>query len=170
MAGSAPEQPPEPRLGLTRPRELALAALVGLVAGWLLVSVIDWISGTPPQLPWMGPLVLFFVAALVAGLAWMTWRRIQVRRERIESERAVTFLAFGKASAIGGAAIAGGYLMFALLSLTQNLQAEAPQERLTRGLVAALAGVLISAAGLWLERACKVPEPPEDDPEAEPGQ
>ncbi|OYO16163.1 hypothetical protein CGZ94_05465 [Enemella evansiae] len=152
-------------MGLTRPRDLAIAALVGGVAGWLLVRSIEAAAGQPPQLPWVGPLVLWFVAALVAGLAWTTWRRIQVRRERIEPERAVTFLAFGKASGIGGAAIAGGYLVFALLAIG-HLDAEGPQQRLVRGLVAAVAGVAIGAAGLWLERACRVPDPPEGEDEA----
>lgn len=152
----------QPGLGLTRPRDLAIAAVVGGLAGWLLVSAIEAASGQPPQLPWVGPLVLWFVVALVAGLAYTTWRRIQVRRERIEPERAVTFLAFGKASAIGGAAIAGGYLVFALLAIG-HLDAEGPQQRLVRGLVAAVAGAAIGAAGLWLERACKVPDPPEDE-------
>ncbi|NNG20831.1 DUF3180 domain-containing protein [Naumannella sp. ID2617S] len=152
----------ESRLGLTRPRDLGIAVLVGAVGAWLFVRSLEWLTGQPPQLPWVGPLVLWFVVALVAGLAYTTWRRIQTRRERIEPQRAVTFLAFGKASAVGGAAIAGGYLAFALLALG-HLEAEAPQQRLVRGLVAAVAGVGIAVAGLALERACRVPDPPEED-------
>lgn len=162
--GQHRDRGPRTGLGLTRPRDLGFAVLVGGVAAWLLVRSIEAVSGQPPQLPWVGPLVLLFVAALVAAMAWTTWRRIQLRRERMEPERAVTLLAFGKASGLGGAAIAGGYLVFALLALG-HLEAEAPQQRLVRGLVAALAGAGIAAAGLWLEQACKVPEPPEDEDE-----
>lgn len=150
------------RLRLTRASTLGIAALAGAVGSLLILVVAQRIAGNPPVLPWTGPLVLLFVAALIAGMAFTTWRRIQVRRERIEPERAVTFLALGKASAIGGAAIAAGYLVFVFLSVG-NLAAEGPQQRVIRGLIAAFAGVLIAAAGLWLERACRVPDPPADD-------
>lgn len=150
------------RLHLTSARTLGVAGLVGAVGALLFVVLAQRLSGNPPVLPWTGPLVLLFVAAILAGMAYTTWRRIQVRREPIEAERAVTFLALGKASAIGGAAIAAGYLVF-VFATGGNLNATGPQQRVIRGLVAAAAGVLIGAAGLWLERACRVPEPPEDD-------
>ncbi|WP_432558666.1 DUF3180 domain-containing protein [Granulicoccus sp. GXG6511] len=146
---------------------LGIAALAGAVASLVLVLVTQRLIGHPPLLPWSGPLVLLFVAALLAGMAFTTWRRIQVRREPIEAQRAVTFLALGKASAIGGAAITAGYLVFAFVS-ADNLAAAGPQQRVIRGLTAAVAGVLIMAAGLWLERACRVPEPPDEDEHEEP--
>lgn len=150
------------RLHLTRPRTLGIAALAGAMASLVFVVVAQRLSGHPPVLPWTGPLVLLFVAAVLGGLAYTTWRRIQVRREPIEAQRAVTFLALGKASAIGGAAIAAGYLIFVVAS-AGNLGATGPQQRVIRGLVSTAAGVLIAAAGLMLERACRVPEPPDED-------
>lgn len=156
----------ERRLGLTRVRDLAIAAAVGAGATVLLVLVVTAVGGHPPVLPWSGPLVLLFFAAILAALAWTTWRRVQVRRERIEPERGVRLLALGKASALGGAAITAGYLIFVAMS-AGNLSATGPQQRVIRGLVSAVAGVLIGALGLWLERACRVPEPGDDPEDAE---
>ena len=51
-----------------------------------------------------------------------------------------------------------------------NLAAAGRQQRVVRGLIAALAGVLIGAAGLWLERACVVPDPPDETENEESGQ
>lgn len=156
------------RLGLTRGRDLGIAGGVGAALALGLLILAEALIGRPPLLPWTGPLALLFAAAIIGAIAFTTWRRIQVRRERIEPERGVTFLALGKASALGGSAIAAGYLVFVIFSAT-NLEALGPQQRVVRGAVAAVAGVLIGAAGLWLERACRVPDPPEDeDSESEP--
>lgn len=167
MASDPGPDPDHRRLRLTRPRTLGLAALAGALGALLFVVVAQRMAGHPPVLPWTGPLMLLFVAAILAGMAFTTWRRIQIRRAPIEAQRAVTFLALGKASAIGGAAIAAGYLVFVFVT-GGNLSAAGPQQRVIRGLVAAAAGVLIGVAGLWLERACRVPEPPEDDDQQAP--
>lgn len=156
------EPPGGRRLGVTRPYALGVAAAVGAVGSLVLVAGAQRLNGSPPVLPWSGPLVVLFAAAVVAGLAFTTWRRIQVRLESIEPQRAIRFLALGKASALGGAAIAAGYLVFVAVA-TGNLQAAGPQQRLVRGLVAAAAGVALSAAGLWLERACRIPTSMSDE-------
>lgn len=155
-----------PRLAFTRLRDLALAAGVGafIAAGLLLVAQV--VAGNPPLLPWTGPLVLIFVAAIVGALAFTTWRRVQVRRERIEPERGIRSLALGKASALGGAAIAAGYLVFVLFS-AGTWEAAGPQQRMIRGAVASAAGASIMAGGLWLERACRVPHSPDEEDEDE---
>ena len=110
----------------------------------------------PPEVPWTAPIGLILAAALVGALAYLTHQRIQVRRERIEPSRAVAFLVLGKASALAGALVAGGYFGFALMFLGR-LDADAPRERVIRSAVAIVAGIALCIAGLLLERACKVP-------------
>ena len=105
---------------------------------------------------------MILAAALVGALAYNTHQRIQVRRERVEPSRAVAFLVLGKASALAGALVAGGYLGFALMFLGR-LDAAAPRERVIRSAVAIVAGIALCIAGLRLERACKVPRDDEDD-------
>jgi ABC-type Fe3+-siderophore transport system permease subunit len=145
-----------------------VAALFGAVGGWLVVVVSNALDMTPPLVPWTAPIGLILITALVGFLAYTTHQRIQVRRERVEPERAVAFLVLGKASALAGAVVAGGYLAFAL-NFVNRLDAEAPRERVIRSLVTVVVGVALTVAGLLLERSCKVPgtDDEDDDQEAE---
>jgi len=137
-------------------RALAVAALFGGLAGWLLAVTTSAFDVVPPSIPWSAPVGLFLVGALVGALAWSTHQQIQVRRERMEPQRAVAFLVLGKASALGGALVAGGYLGYAL-SFVGRFEADGPRERVIRSLVAMVGGLALGAAGLLLERACRVP-------------
>lgn len=147
---------------LTPARALVVAALFGGLVGWLVVVLTNAFGALPPRIPWSAPIGLAVFAALVGVLARTTYQRIQVRRERMEPQRAVAFLVLGKASALAGALVAGGYLGFALPFLT-NIDAVSPRERVIRSAVALVAGVVSCIAGLRLERACKVPGADEDD-------
>lgn len=148
-------------------RALIVAALFGGLAGWLLVLTANAFDIVPPTVPWTAPIGLILIAALVGVLAHNTRQRLQVRREWIEPQRAVAFLVLGKASALAGALVAGGYLGFAVTFLTR-LDAAGPRERVVRSAVAVVTGVALSVAGLLLERACKVPGPGDEDRDAEP--
>lgn len=145
-------------------RALVVAALFGGLAGWLLAVTTAALDAVPPSIPWSAPIGLFVVAALVGAIAWTTHQQIQVRRERMEPQRAVAFLVLGKASALGGALVAGGYLGYAL-SFVGRLEAEGPRERVIRSLVAVVGGIALGVAGLLLERACRVPFDEDDERE-----
>jgi len=157
-----PEQPSSGSVTLTPWRALLVAALFGGLAGWLVVVTANAFDVLPPRIPWTAPIGLAVFAALVGALAWSTHQRLQVRRERMEPQRAVAFLALGKASALAGAAVAGGYLGFALMFLTR-IDAATPRDRVIRAAVAVVAGVGLTIAGLRLERACKVPDDEDED-------
>lgn len=161
--------PPGGSVQVTPPRALAVAALFGALAGWLLVVTANAFDVVPPSVPWTAPLALVVVTTLVGMLAYSTRQRLQVRRERIEPQRAVAFLVLGKASALAGAVTAGAYLGFAL-NFVARLDAVGPRDRVVRSAVAIVVGVGLGIAGLALERACKVPGTgtgSDDDPEPE---
>jgi len=158
------EEPGRGSVTLTPWRALGVAALFGGLAGWLVVVTANAFDALPPRIPWSAPIGLAVFAALVAALAWSTHQRLQVRRERIEPQRAVAFLVLGKASALAGAVVAGGYLGFALMFLTR-IEADNPRDRVVRSAVAVLAGIALALAGLRLERACKVPDDDDEDDE-----
>jgi hypothetical protein len=149
---------------LTPLRALVVAALFGGLAGWLLVVVLNALDVTAPEVPWTAPIGLLVVAALVGGLAYSTHQRIQVRRERIDPSRAVGLLVLGKASALAGALVAGGYFAYALMFVTR-LDAAAPRDRVIRSAVAVVASLALCGVGLLLERACRVPGRRSDDDE-----
>ena len=160
-----PEQEPVPdpdpagRVLPTRPGTLVAVGLAALVAGWALRPVSIALQGTAPRVTWVQVLALALVAVILAAVAWSTYRTLQARRQRIAAHQAVNRLVLAKACALAGAAVAGGYLGYAL-SWVGN-EAELAEERLVRSVIAGLAGVAIVAASLLLERACRVR--PEDD-------
>lgn len=156
------EHPVGGSVDLTPRRSLLVAAVFGALAGWLVVVTAHAFDLIPPRIPWSAPIGLVVFAALVGALAWTTHQRIQVRRERMEPQRAVAFLVLGKASALAGALVAGGYLGFALNFVTR-LDASTPRDRVIRSAVAVVAGLALMVGGLLLERACKVPGSDEDD-------
>lgn len=159
------EQPSGGSIGTTPPRALAVAAILGALSGWLIVAASNSFDFVPPQVPWTAPVGLLVIAGLVGVFAYTTHARIQVRKERMDPQRAVAMLVLGKASALAGALIAGGYLGYALMFVTR-FDAEAPRDRVIRSGVAVLAGVGLAVAGLLLERACRVPGP-DDEGKAE---
>jgi uncharacterized membrane protein len=161
---TVPSPPSGGSIDLTPLRSLVVAALFGGLAGWLLVVIANAVDLTPPEVPWTAPIGLVVVSALVGGLAYTTHQRIQVRHERIEPSRAVALLVLGKASALAGAVVAGGYLAYGLMFLAR-LDAAAPRDRVVRSAVAVAAGLALCGVGLLLERACRVPRGDSDDDE-----
>jgi len=155
-------------LRTTPPTALAVAALFGVLGAWLVVVVANSLDLVPPQVPWTAPAAIGLIAALVGALAYHTHQRIQVRRERMDPQRAVTLLVLGKSSALAGALVAGGYLAYGVTFLAR-WEADAPRDRVIRAALALVAGIGLCIAGLLLERACKVPggddeeETPPDD-------
>jgi Protein of unknown function (DUF3180) len=156
------DRPSGGSIKITPPRALAVAALFGALAGWLIVAAANSFDLVAPQVPWTAPVGLFLTAALVGVIAYSTHQRIHVRRQRIEPQRAVAFLVLGKASALAGALVAGGYLTYALMFITR-LDAVAPRDRVIKSAVAAVAGVALAVAGLLLERACRVPKSDDEE-------
>lgn len=136
--------------------------MFGALAGWLVVVIANALDLVPPQIPWTAPVAVILIAAMVALMAYTTHQRMQVRQERMDPQRAVAFLVLGKASALAGALVAGGYLTFALMFLAR-VDADAPRDRVIKSAIAVVAGVGLAIAGLRLERACKVPGADQDN-------
>jgi hypothetical protein len=143
---------------------LAVAALLGVLVGGSVEPLCAAAGVVVPTVPWSTVLTLVFLAAVVLTLAWTTWRSLRrtTGARPLEPQRAVTLLVLGRACALGGAAILGGYLAFGLGYLGDD--GVLPRERLVRGLAAAAAAAAVVAGGLLLERSCQVPGPP-DGPE-----
>nr|WP_207619910.1 DUF3180 domain-containing protein [Nocardioides sp. IC4_145] len=133
-------------------------AVVGLVGGWLVHPVADrW--GTPPLVTWAQPLALLLVVAILGATAWITYRQVHVRRERLDPQQAVNRLVLARACAYVGALAAGGYLGYAVSWL--GVPAELAEQRAWRSAAAALTGAGVAVTALLLERACRVRS---DDP------
>lgn len=162
---SEPKRPPgsaedRSRMGPTRPATLVVAGLAAAAAGWVLLSA--FYQEMPP-VPVLPTLTIAALAVLEALLAQNTTARIERKpgREPVEPLAVARYVVLAKASSLAGAIYGGfcaGQLAWLLLEPTRAARSDLPAT--TTGLVAALA--LIGAA-LWLERACQVPEQPDDD-------
>jgi len=147
----------EPSGGHLRPTSAgALTAwvVVGLVGGWLIHPITERTRGSAPVVTWTQPLALFLGAAIVGATAWVTWRTVHVRRERLEPRRAVNRLLLARSCAYVGALVAGGYAGYAVSWL--GVGAELADQRAWRSLAAAAAGAAITITAVLLERACRV--------------
>lgn len=129
--------------------------VVGLVGGWLLKRLLESWRGVAPLVTWAQPLILLLIAAILAGTAWITWRQVHVRQERIEPHRAVNRLVLARACTMVGALLAGGYLGYAVSWLWQHGDPLAPQQ-VARSALAAFAGAMIVLGARLLEHACRV--------------
>lgn len=151
-----------PRLSLTPIRMLVTAVLVGGVVTWFVTDLIGRTGSTPPGVPPAAPVLLAMVAGVVAMLGWRMRQRVHVEHKRVNAFEAVRLLVLGKSAALGGAAILGGYLAYALIHLPR-WDAAAPRDRVIWSFIAALVSLGLVIAGLFLERSCKRPEDDDED-------
>jgi hypothetical protein len=150
------EEPSEPE-GSLRPTSYVVItawAVIGLVLGWLWHPVAERLNDTAPVISWAQPAALWLIAVVVGSTAWQTHRAVQVRHERLEPHRAVNRLVFGRAAALVGALVAGGYAGYAVSWIGDP--AELAGQRILRSGVAVLAAITITVGALLLERACRV--------------
>ena len=132
-----------------------VAAVVGLVAGWALRPLALRFGFVEPDVTWGSILLLLLVALVVGWSAWATRRVVRRDRSALPHHQAVNRLVLGKACALVGALLLGGYLGYALAQLGVGDAASAL--RLWRSGAAAVASALVTAAALALEHACRVP-------------
>jgi len=151
-------EPPEPegRLRPMSPAALCALTAIGLVVGWLFHLVTDQGTGLPPQVPWAQPLALGLVAAILVGTALSTRRTIAQHPARLSPHQAVNRLVLARACAYVGALVAGVYMGYAVSWLGVE-SSELAGQRALRSACAGVAGILIVAGGVLLERACRVP-------------
>lgn len=137
--------------------------MIGALIGWS-IGALTGRDGVPAEIAWSWPLTLLAAAAALGCIAFFLHQRMQVQRVRFDDRQAVSWLALGKAAALLGSLMAGGYVGFAIRFLGQ-LQVEGPRERVVRSLVAIIASIAITVAALRIERACMVPPSDDDDEE-----
>ena len=147
---------PEPQ-GTLRPLSYTVVtvwSVAGLVLGWLWHPVSERFSGTAPVVSWAQPSALWLIAVVIGITWWQTHRAVQVHRQRLEPHQAVNRLVLGRAGALVGALVAGGYAGYGVSWVGDP--AELAGQRIVRCAVAVLAGVVMAVGALLLERACRV--------------
>jgi len=162
----------EPALRPTQPATLVVAGLATAGVAWLLIS--NLYQDLPPMI-WPPVVVIVGIAVLAAVVARNLSARIHHRGiapagtrlgrggpvEPVEPLAVARYAVLAKASSLAGAIFAGWYagLLPWLLVESGRLPDAADELPPTLGGLVASAGLI--AAGLWLERACRVPDPPD---------
>jgi hypothetical protein len=137
----------------TRPRELALAALIGLVAGYLLF--ISAYASLPPLPSTLG-VVLAVLAIFDAGLGFSLRARIRAGRltSAITASRSV---ALAKASSLLGALLSGFWLAALIYLIPRSGSVSAARGDLPAAVIGLVGAIILVAAALWLEYCCRTP-------------
>lgn len=147
----------------TRPRTLVAAAVVCAAVGWGLVQIVYSWSGRLVPVPWLAAAALWLVAAAVAYWTWSSRPRLQRR----PGSRPMPPLVAARSAALAmaasriGAVVAGFYAGIAVAMLSY-LVTETGATTFWAAGTAAVGGIALVAAGLWLERVCRLPLDPPD--------
>ena len=155
-----PDEPPEggPDRGTVRPTgpgPLVVIGLAGLFLGWA-VRGQSIRSGDPaPSVSWQAVGATWFIAAAIAGIAYLTWRTVQRDRLRLTAQQGLSRLVLGRTIARLGAFAFGGFLGSSISNL--GVSGENAQHALIRAFIAAVGAAIAVGAGLLLEHACRVP-------------
>lgn len=151
----------------TRWASLAAVALVVAVLAYLLVTTA---YGSLPAPTVGAPITVVLLALVELGLAKVVRDRVQHRldaagrppRRALHPVQVARAAALAKASSLTGAVVLGGYTgLFAWTAPRADVLSAAADDAPVAA-VSALAGLALVVCALLLERACRVPEPPEE--------
>lgn len=142
-----------------------VALLLGVAAvGWGVLRLVEVRGGTTPDLTWFAPTGIAVTAVVVLVSALALRRRLHGDRPPNPLGTA-RMAVLGKASAHVGPIVGGLYLGYFVL-LLPDLDVMSRRDRALLCAAALAASVLLSAAGLFLERTCRVRGGDEEPPEA----
>jgi hypothetical protein len=153
-----------PRLAPARTGTVLLLGIATAAIGWILLDAWAGFGRNPLPLPWtaVAGTVALAVAVVAAGLPvrrWVNGGRTQAMDPLVAARTAV----LAKAAAYGGALLAGWYVAQAVSVLPDVVGVR--RTRLILALLAVVAAAAVSAAGLLVQRWCRVPPTDdEDDP------
>ncbi|OBI82259.1 DUF3180 domain-containing protein [Mycobacterium sp. E740] len=155
-------------MGPTRWRDLAAAAVLTAVAGYLLVlALYRWF---PPITLWTGVSLL---AVAVAEAAWAVHVRakisdgeIGVGAGRLNPLSVARSVVIAKASAWVGALMLGWWSAVLTYVLPRRSTLRVAAEDTAGAAVAAVCALALVVAALWLQHCCKSPGEPPENPDA----
>ena len=130
------------------------------VWGWVLADLVDQVAGRGMPVPWSSPVTLAILA--LALMFWAIGLRRRIREGRVDPFVAARTAALAMAASRTGAIATGVYAGFLVWFVGQWF-IEASRIRGIASAVAVVAGILMTAAALWLERVCRITGDGDDD-------
>jgi hypothetical protein len=145
-------------------RLVSLLALFVAVAAvvWGALTLVDDRGGVLPRLSWSAPAGLFALGVVVLATALGLRSRLLRDEKRPHPLSMARMAVLGKASAHVGPIVGGLYGGYALV-LLPTLDIGDRRDRALMAGAAVLAALLLTAAGLFLERICRVRGTRDDD-------
>jgi len=145
------------------PTRIRLLPVWFAIAGGLVYLLVDNYHSLLPALSVGGPIGLGVVALGEAVVARGTRARLEgrPRTKPIEPITVARLAALGKATALVAAPLAGAYA--GLLGRVLQLDSAVARSDTRIGIAGVVCGVGMCAAGLFLERVCRVKQPPPSD-------
>lgn len=141
-------------------RLLLTIGAVSAVAGWLIADLVDRLAGRVVPVPWTAPATLAVLA--VALFFWALGTRRKLHEGQADPFVTARTAALAMAASRTGAIATGVYAGF-LIWMAGQWWIEAARMRGIASAVAVVAGVLMVAAALWLERICRIKGDGDDD-------
>jgi hypothetical protein len=116
------------------------------------------------SLPWLPAVTLLALAVVEFLLAQQTRARIERKpgRPPVEPLAVARYVVLAKASSLAGAIFAGFTLAVTLWLFIEAQRVSHAAKALPVAGLSVGASLALVAAALWLERACRVPEDPDD--------
>lgn len=144
----------------TSARLLATLGVVSAVAGWVVADLVDQAAGRSVPVPWTAPATLAILALALAF--WSFGMRRRLHEGRVDPFVAARTAALAMAASRTGAIATGVYAGF-LVWFAGQWGIEAARYRGFASMAAVVAGLLVVAAALWLERICRIKGDADDD-------
>lgn len=141
---------------------VAIAAVAGSV-GWGAAFLVSALTGRYLVVPWLAPVTL-----LLLGIALLLWTRgVRARLAHKPGTRPLPPIVAARTAALAMAAsrtgaFFGGFYLGVAIELLPNWSIAVVSERVLLCGGSVLAAVLVVVAALWLERSCRLPDPPAD--------
>ncbi len=149
----------------TRIRLLVMLAVLAAAVGWGVVQVVEAWFGRLVPVPWLAAAALWLLAGAVAY--WAISSRPRLRREPGAKPMppivAARTAALGLAASRIGAVVMGFYAGIAV-AMASHLGTPSGGQSFWAATAAAVGALGLVAAALWLERLCRLPVGPPDDP------
>lgn len=151
-------------MSATKPRTLLLLALLGAVGGWVATALVDAVAGRSFPVPLTVPALM-----LVLALSVFVWARgTRARLEKRPGTKPMPPLLALRTAALAlsvsrAGAFIGGFYLGVAVALSPSWDISYVRGLIVAAVVTAIGSALLVAAGLWLERICRIPPSDEDE-------
>jgi hypothetical protein len=160
--GGRPGGPTRPSLRPTRPATLVVAGLVAAALAWLGISRF---YGDIPDISLVPGLTLAGLAVVEGVTGSNTRARIEHRPGSgpVNALLVARLVVLAKASSLAGAIFVGVYGGVAVWAIGERGRLRVAEANLAPAVVGLIGALALVVAALLLERACRVPRPPDEE-------